>query len=227
MIVRRTSASGSKYLIDRQAPEIAHRRRADQRQHQIRASGTPHFASVTPKSVSSSGMLISLAGSNKPAKPTVVLIDESAGVARGAARIALQHVVDDRDRHLDVGEEIADDAPHVRRGDLAIAHRDRADHGLVGRVVERVHLAVETFPRIVGARLGDRATRERSSTNKPGRPACRPGRKDNRSHWQFVSKARAARSSLSLSASPRLQGYANQAGAYINASLNKRVGRLT
>jgi len=91
--------------------------------------------------------------------------------ASGSPRIALQHVVGDRDRHLDVVVEIADDAPHVSRGDLAVAGRDRPDHGLVGRVVERVDLAVETFPRIVRARLGDRTTAEREHEQTRQKPS--------------------------------------------------------
>ena len=37
-------------------------------------SGTPHLASVTPKSVALAWMFISLAGSNRPSTPIVVLM---------------------------------------------------------------------------------------------------------------------------------------------------------
>jgi hypothetical protein len=92
----------------------------------------------------------------QPGEPERAVEQEAAGVAQSQLGLALQELVDDRRRVFEVAQEIADADTHPARRDLLIALGDGLERGAVDGVVELVHVAVESFPTIVGKRAAGR-----------------------------------------------------------------------
>ena len=166
--------------VHRHAPHVTHRRRPQQRQHQVIAIGQ------TPARQRHAKIVVfqrnaELAGRVQEAAHAQGQVDqEPAGALQRLLRTRLQQVVGHRDRHADIGEEIADRAADGRVGDLAVARGNRADHGLVHRIVELVGLAVVLFQRIVGTWLGNRAAGQQRHGNQRREPAQSRGLKQGR-----------------------------------------------
>src|ERR1044071_6061661 len=135
-------------LIGKPRERVAHRGRAEDREHQVRARLDAPLAERLPEVFAVAFHPGCARRVEEAAQPERAVQQEPAGVVACLLHLALQDVVGDGRQRAEVAEEVADARAHDARRHFLVTLGDRLCDGAVERVVEFVGRAVETFPGI-------------------------------------------------------------------------------